>query len=95
MFRVLDKFNRKQYGVDCISREEAECVQNEHPNSIIVNLDVDKETRKDAVQRWWKMMQKTQEDRKIGLVTRETEDKVREIWLSLDTEYIAMYNEDY
>ena len=40
-------------------------------------------------------MVQTQEDRKNGLITREEEDMIREIWVRLDMEYTAMYDEEY
>ena len=95
MFRVINKFNGKQYGVDCMSMEEAECLQFEHEHAIIVNLDISKETRKETVKHWWEIMVQTQEDRKNGLITREEEDMIREIWVRLDMEYTAMYDEEY
>lgn len=39
MYKVIDKKSKKQFGVNCLSIEEAECLQSEHNGSVIVNIE--------------------------------------------------------
>ena len=39
MYRVIDMETKTQYGVDCLSIEEAECLQSEHDRSVIINTE--------------------------------------------------------
>lgn len=39
MFKVIDEITREQFGIDCLSLEEAKCLRNEHDSSVIIDLD--------------------------------------------------------
>ena len=90
MYRVLNRYNGKQYGIDCITEEEAECLQNEHDDSIIVDLSIGKEDRKKSVQDAWDYLQSIS---KKG--NQEEIEKARKEWLQKDIEYTALYDEEY
>ena len=90
MYRVLNKHTGKQYGIDCITEEEAECLQNEHDDSIIVDLSISKEDRKKSVQDAWDYLQSIS---KKG--NQEEIEKARKEWLQKDIEYTALYDEEY
>ena len=90
MYRVLNKHNGKQYGIDCITKEEAECLQNEHDDSIIVDLSISKKDRKKSVQDAWDYLQSIS---KKG--NQEEIEKARKEWLQKDIEYTALYDEEY
>ena len=90
MYRVLNKYNGKQYGIDCIAEEEAECLQNEHDDSIIVDLSISKKDRKKSVQDAWDYLQSIS---KKG--NQEEIEKARKEWLQKDIEYTALYGEEY
>ena len=90
MYRVLNKYNGRQYGIDCITEEEAECLQNEHDDSIIVDLSISKEDRKKSVQDAWDYLQSIS---KKG--NQEEIEKARKEWLQKDIEYTALYDEEY
>lgn len=85
MYRVMDKYNGKQYGADCCSFEEAKCLKNEHEDAIICDLSIPKEKRAEVVRKAWEKLQEAN----INLKS------CREEWLRLDQEYTALYGEEY
>lgn len=36
---MIDRKTKTQYGADCLSIEEAECLQSEHDKSVIINAE--------------------------------------------------------
>lgn len=85
MYRVIDKFTGRQYGVDCVSAEEARCLQNEHNSAIIVDMNITKEQRKERCKYLWVELK----------ILEEKAACVRNEWRAADTEYLALYNEEY
>lgn len=94
MYRVLNKTNGKIYA-DCVTKEEAKDIQEISKNSIIVDLEISKEQRKKTVQRWYALVGLGFNDMKDGTITKEEWKVIAGIWNRLDSEYSAMYNEDY
>lgn len=88
MYRVLNKFNGKQYGIDCCSQEEASCLQNEHEDAIICDLSISKEELAEKTRKAWERLKSVN-------VNDERIKEYRNEWLKLDQEYIALYDEEY
>ncbi|RHV70209.1 MULTISPECIES: hypothetical protein [Clostridia] len=87
MYRILDKFNGKQYGKDCAVLKEAQKIAEEHKGSVIVDMSISKETLKQAARNAWSELK--------NCTDKEEIIKLRRNWLVLDEQYTALYDEEY
>ena len=86
MYKVVNKFNGKEYGT-FTSFFIASVLVKKHKELIICDMSVTKEERREKVKNLWDQLNKNRETK--------DEDRIRKEWLKADEEYTALYDEEY
>ena len=86
MYKVVNKFTGKEYGV-FTSYGEASAFAKKYKEAITCDMSITKEERKEKANSLWNQLNKCRD-------TKEA-DKIRKEWLKADVEYTALYDEEY
>lgn len=88
MYRVLDRYNGKQFGEDCSSKEEALKLAQQFKDTIVCDLSISKEELANRARNAWERLRL--------LRSQDAQfQKCKDEWLQLDWEYTALYDEEY
>lgn len=88
MYRVLDRYNGKQFGKDCSSKEEAQELAERSECAVVCDLSIPKEElAKRARDAWERFRLLRAQDAQF--------QQCKDEWLQLDWEYTALYDEEY